>query len=346
MSGGVDSSTAAYLLKRSGYEVMGMHMRLWEAGGRLGSSNDGEDAGRVAHKLSIPLYIADLREEFEKEVVEYFCQEYLNARTPNPCVICNEKIKFGTLLERAKKLGAACVASGHYAGVQYNRFIQRYCLKKGKDSRKEQSYFLFSLSQKQLSHILFPLFHFTKKEVRQLAIDVKLPVHDKKESQEICFIPQKNYNEFLQARGLGSFKPGLVLDKHNRVVGEHPGIQFFTIGQRKRLSGGRKNPIYVVEIRKQENTLVIGEKEDLYAQRMRVSKVRWVSIPEPEKPLHANVKIRYQHPEAAARIDPLGDGRCKVQFLYPQRALTPGQAAVFYRKDTLLGGGWIQNVIP
>lgn len=345
MSGGVDSSIAAYLLKKSGYEVIGINMRLWQEGGRCCNLNDVEDARRVAHKLSIPLYTLNLEEEFGKEVVEYFCREYFNARTPNPCIVCNEKIKFGTLLEKAKELGASFVATGHYARVEYDFSNQRYSLKKGKDSRKDQSYFLFSLSQEQLSHIIFPLSHFTKKEVHRIAADIKLPVHDKEESQEICFITQKNYNEFLKKVRPNSFKPGFILDKNGKVVGRHFGIHLFTIGQRKGLSGGRKKPVYVIQIKRRENAIVVGEKEDVYAQSMQLSKVNWVSIPEPENPLCAKVKIRYQHPESLANIYPLEQGKWRVDFFYPQWAITPGQAAVFYQEDTLLGGGWIERVI-
>jgi len=345
MSGGVDSSTAAFLLVKSGYEVIGINMKLWEEGGRYCGLNNAEDARRVAHKLSIPLYTLDLKKEFEKEVVEYFCQEYLNARTPNPCIVCNEKIKFRVLLEKAKQLDASFVATGHYARVEPNPFNQRYSLKRGRDTKKEQSYFLFPLSQQQLSRIIFPLSNLTKKEVRQIAADIKLPVRDKKESQEICFITQKDYNEFLKRVKPEFVRPGLILDKSGKVVGKHSGIHLFTIGQRKRLCGGRKKPAYVIQIKKEENAIVIGERKDVYAQSMHVSKVNWVSIPEPKKPFYARVKIRYQHPEALAQIYPLGGGKWRVDFLRPQWAITPGQAAVFYEGDTLLGGGWIEKVI-
>jgi len=346
MSGGVDSSTAAYLLKEKGFDVVGVTMRLWKEGGRCCSLEDVEDARRVANKLSIPIYVLNLTEDFEREVVEYFCREYFNARTPNPCIICNEKIKFGVLLERAKKLDARFVATGHYAGVEHNPSNRRYCLKKGKDPKKEQSYFLFSLSQKQLSYTLFPLYHLTKKEVHKLAAHIGLPVHEKKESQEICFIPQKDYNKFLKERVSNYLKPGPILDKKGKVIGKHLGIHFFTIGQRRGLVGGRKKPLYVVEIKREENAIVVGEREDVYAKNMLVSNVNWVSIPAPKEPLRAKVKIRYQQPESPADIYPLdGNKKCRVNFLHPQWAPAPGQAAVFYEGDTLLGGGWIENVI-
>lgn len=343
MSGGVDSSIAAYLLKKKGYDVIGITMRLWQEGGRCCSLNDVEDARRVAHKLSIPLYTLNLTEVFEKTVVDYFCKEYLNARTPNPCIICNEKIKFGTLLERAKELGACFVATGHYAGVEYSSSTQRYCLKKGQDPKKEQSYFLFSLSQNQLSHAIFPLSSLTKQEVRQIAANLELPVHQKKESQEICFIPQKDYNEFLRKRVPDSSKPGPILEKNGKVIGEHPGIHFFTIGQRRGLVDGKKRPVYVTEIKKEENAIVVGDREDVYAKSMQVSGINWISIPCPQKPLQVNVKIRYQQPESPATIYPLEEKKCRVDFLQSQWAITPGQASVFYQGELLLGGGWIEK---
>ncbi len=345
MSGGVDSTIAAYLLKKSGYETIGINMRLEGESKKWGILNDLKDIHLIARKLSIPLYVLDVEKEFEKEVVEYFCREYLDGRTPNPCIICNQKIKFGIMLEKAKELGASLFATGHYAGIEYNPSTQRYCLKKGQKSRKEQSYFLFSLSQKQLSSSIFPLSHLTKEEVRQLATNAELISHTKKESQEVCFISQKSYNEFLKKRGSSSLKPGSIVDKNGRVVGEHCGVHSFTIGQRKGLSGGRKNPVYVTEIKKEENIIVVGEREDIYAKSMQVSKVNWVSIAKLEKPLCAKVKIRYQHPEAKAIIHPLSEKEYRVDFSHPQWAISPGQATVFYQGDTLLGGGWIKKVI-
>ena len=349
MSGGVDSSTAAHLLKSRGYEVIGINMRLWEEGGRCCNLSDTEDARRVARKLSIPLYVLNLKKEFEKEVVEYFCWEYLNGRTPNPCIVCNEKIKFGILLKKAKEFGVFFIATGHYAKVEFNPSTKRYCLKKGKDPKKEQSYFLFSLSQRQLSHTIFPLSDLTKEEVRQIAAENNLPVHEKKESQEVCFISQKNYNEFLknffEKKGISPFSEGFIVDREGKIVGRHKGIHLFTIGQRKGLAGGREEPFYVVDIDKKKNIITIGTREDVYTHSMQVSKVNWVSIQEPEKPFYARVKIRSQHPESLAYIYKVTEGKWRVDFLHPQWAITPGQAAVFYREDTVLGGGWIEKVI-
>ena len=345
MSGGVDSSVAAYLLLKRGYRVIGVSMKLWQEGSRCCSLDNIQDARWVAQKLSIPFYTLNLIEEFEKEVVEYFCEEYLNARTPNPCIICNEKIKFGILLKKAKKLNVSFVATGHYAKVEYHPPNGRYCLKKGRDKKKDQSYFLFSLSQFQLSHTIFPLSNLTKEEVRALAATIKLPVHNKKESQEVCFIPQKDYNEFLRRRKPDSFKPGPILTKEGRIIGKHKGIPLFTIGQRRGLGGGRKKPLHVIELRKKEDAVIVGERDQVFARSMQISRVNWVSISEPKIPLSCRVKVRYQHPESQAVVYPTRGGRWRVDFLQPQWAITPGQAAVFYRGDTVLGGGWIERVI-
>lgn len=345
MSGGVDSSVSAYLLCERGYEVIGVSMKLWEEGSRCCNLKNIEDARRVAQKLSIPFYTLNLVEEFEKEVVNYFCEEYTNARTPNPCIICNEKIKFGILLEKARNLNASLIATGHYARVEYNPSTGRYCLKKGKDRKKDQSYLLFSLSQFQLSHIIFPLSDLTKKEVRELAFKMNLPVHDKKESQEICFISQKNYNEFLRKRRPDSYKSGPVLTREGKVIGRHKGIPLYTVGQRRGLGGGRKKPLHVIELKKEDNAIVVGQREEAYAKSMEVLNLNWVSIFEPKYPLSCNVKIRYQHPESEAVVYPVGEGRWRVDFFEPQWAITPGQAAVFYQRDSLLGGGWIDKVI-
>jgi len=345
MSGGVDSSVAAYLLVKRGYEVIGVSMKLWQEGSRCCSLDNIEDARRVAQKLSIPFYTFNLVEEFEKEVVEYFCEEYINARTPNPCIMCNERIKFGILLKKAKRLNAPFIATGHYARVEYHSPDGRYCLKKGRDKKKDQSYLLFSLSQFQLSHTIFPLSDLTKEEVRTLAAAMNLPVHNKKESQEICFIPQKDYNEFLRRRRPNSFKPGPILTKEGKIIGKHTGISLFTIGQRKGLGGGRKKPLHVIEIRKKERAVVVGEREQVFARSMEISRVNWISISEPKIPLTCKVKIRYQHPESQAVVYPAERGRWRVDFLQPQWAITPGQAAVFYQGDTVLGGGWIERII-
>jgi len=347
MSGGVDSSTAAYLLLKEGYEVIGLTMKLWEGKeGRCCSVNSIEDAKWVAQKLSIPFYVLNLKEEFEKEVIEYFCNEYTNGRTPNPCIVCNEKVKFKVLLKKKEEFEASFIATGHYAKVKYNPVIRRYCLKKGEDLQKDQSYMLFSLSQDQLSHTIFPLGELTKEEVRSLATSVKLPVYSKTESQDICFVSQNNYNEFLKKRRPSAFKPGLIVTKEKKIIGTHSGIPLYTIGQRKGLGGGKKRPLYVIEIDKTQNIIVVGEREEAYAKSMEVAEVNWVSIPEPKTSIHCKVKVRYQHKEAEAIIVPLQEKkRCRVDFLEPQWAITPGQAAVFYEGDTVIGGGWIDKVI-
>ena len=315
MSGGVDSSTAAGILIRQGYEVIGINMRLPDTGEVSESGCCGvagiDDARNVAQKLGIPFYALNYEKEFENEVIDYFYQEYMNGRTPNPCIICNEKIKFRSLL------------------------------KKGKDIEKDQSYFLFSLSQEQLSHSLFPLGNYTKSRVRELAREFGLKVHNKPASQEICFIPDNDYRRFLTVRFItDKFKPGLIVDKNGRILGKHRGIAFYTIGQRKGI-GAYKKPFYVISINKEKNTIAIGEEKELYQDTLIAEKVNWIDRKKLNDSIKAKARIRYKHRESDAVISPLSDTKVKVQFNKPQRAITSGQAVVFYDGDTVIGGGWI-----
>jgi len=345
MSGGVDSSTAAGILVKQGYQVIGISLKLPNLGEVSVSGCCGiqgiDDARNVAQKLGIPFYALNYENEFENEVIRYFCQEYINGRTPNPCIICNEKIKFGSLLKKAKELGADYIATGHYARVEYDKLNKRYVLKKGKDIVKDQSYFLFSLSQNQLAHTLFPLGNYTKNEVRQLAREFGLKVHNKPASQEICFIPNNDYRRFLTTRFItDKFKPGLIVAKDGRILGKHQGIAFYTIGQRKGI-GAYKKPFYVISINKEKNTIVVGEEKELYQDMLIAEKVNWIDREKPSDSIRAKAKIRYKHQESDAIIFPLSDTRVKVQFNKPQRAITSGQAVVFYDSDTVIGGGWI-----
>lgn len=346
MSGGVDSSTAAYLLLEKGYKVIGFTMRLWETEeGRCCSLADVEDARKVANKLGIPFYVLNMKEKFEREVVDYFCKEYARGRTPNPCIVCNSKIKFTALLQKKKELGVSHIATGHYAQVGYSPSRKRYYLKKGRDLRKDQSYMLFSLSQDQLKSTIFPLGNLTKNRVRRLAARIGLPVHSKKESQEICFISQKGYNEFLKERKPSCFKPGPILTREGKIIGEHQGIPYYTIGQRKRLGGGRKKPLYVTEIDKDNNAIIVGQRKQAFTRSAEITGINWVSIPAPENTIQCKVRIRYQHQESEATVSPTGEkDRYRVTFEQPQWAITPGQAAVFYQKNLLLGGGWIDRI--
>lgn len=348
MSGGVDSSTAAALLKEQGYEVTGISLKL-PGVGETTSKDVGccgvrgiEDARRVAFRLGIPFYVLNYEKEFEKTIISEFCREYANGRTPNPCVSCNAEIKFGTLLKKARALGADYVATGHYARVKYNRATQRYELRKGKE-RKEQSYFLFSLSQRQLKYTLFPLAKYTKNEVRQIARNFGLPVSEKPGSQDICFIPDNNYTGFLRTKHPETVKPGPIIHISGKVLGEHNGIAFFTIGQRSGLKIAYGSPLYVVSINKKRNTIVVGGKDDVRKRELTADRLNWVGITRPAKAFRAKARIRYGHKEAEAIITPSGNGRVKIVFNRSQEAITPGQAVVFYRGTSVLGGGFIKS---
>jgi len=351
MSGGVDSSTAAWFLKEKGYEVIGATMCIGmmdkTQGGpaRCCGLADIEDARRVALQLEIPFYVFHLREEFEKEVIQYFCEEYVKGRTPNPCILCNEKVKFGSFLRMAVELKADSIATGHYARLEFDERIGRYLLKKGVDRRKDQSYVLFSLTQDQLRHTLFPLGELRKEEVRKKAHQLGLRVHDKPESQEVCFIQETSYHPFLSERLKDSIVPGFILDKDGKVLGRHKGIPFYTIGQRRGLHLARGKPLYVIGIDGEKNTIVVGGEEEVYADTFIVNSVNWI-VPQKMVPSHSTqVKIRYNHPGSEASVFPKGEDEVEVRFGSPQKAITPGQAAVFYDGETVLGGGWIKEIV-
>ncbi|UCD71641.1 MAG: tRNA 2-thiouridine(34) synthase MnmA [Syntrophobacterales bacterium] len=356
MSGGVDSSLTAYLLKEAGYEVIGATMRIWDSEKDFPSHGSGdlygccgvsnvEDARGVAQKLEIPFYVLNLKEQFEEEVISYFCREYLEARTPNPCILCNEKVKFGALLEKAQELEAPFISTGHYARAEYDRARKRYLLKRGKDARKDQSYVLFSLSQSQLAHALFPLGYSRKEDVRKKARDLGLRVHDKPESQEICFIPGVDYRPFLKRRVYRQIEAGDIVDSQGRILGRHQGIPFYTIGQRKGLGLSVGKPLYVVGFDTQRNLIFVGEKQEVYGSGLIADRVNWIAIDELQQPIRVKAKIRYAHREADAIVEPSRDGKVKVEFIQPQEAITPGQAVVFYDEDMVIGGGWIDRGI-
>ena len=356
MSGGVDSSLTAYLLKEAGYEVIGATMRIWDSEKDFPSDrqrdfygccgvSDVEDARRVAQKLGVPFYVLNLKEQFEKEVIAYFCKEYLNARTPNPCILCNEKVKFGALLGKARELEATFIATGHYATVEYDQAKRRYLLKRGKDLKKDQSYVLFSLSQNQLGHALFPLGYSRKEDVRKKAMDIGLKVHDKPESQEICFIPGVDYRPFLRRRVSCGIEAGDIVNTQGRILGRHKGLPLYTIGQRKGLGLSAGKPLYVVGFDKERNLIFVGEKQEVYGRGLIAGRVNWIAIEELRQPIKVKAKIRYAHREADATVEPSGHGTVKVEFIQPQEAITPGQAVVFYDGDAVMGGGWIERAI-
>lgn len=352
MSGGVDSSLAALLLKRKGYEVIGMTFRMWpkeECGASLARACCNLEAitraRSVAEDLLIPYYVFDFSEEFKKKVIDYFCEQYLKGLTPNPCVVCNEKIKFGLLHEKALALDASLIATGHYARVDYNKKNGRYLLKVGKGAEKDQTYFLFSLSQGQLSHAVFPLSDYTKEKTRTLAKKFKLTTFNTASSQDICFIQDRNYAEYIRKKTGVVIKDGDIVDKAGNILGRHKGIPFYTIGQRRGLGIAHKEPLYVTGIDRKENRIIVGTKKDVLKKSLIAHQLNWIAIDAIRKPLRVKAKIRYNHKEETAHVTPIGDDLVRVDFDKPQEAPTPGQAVVFYDKRIVVGGGWIKEVV-
>ncbi|AZR73080.1 tRNA 2-thiouridine(34) synthase MnmA [Anoxybacter fermentans] len=350
MSGGVDSSLTAALLKEAGYDVIGMMMQIWpeyeparDHGGCC-SLSAVEDARRVAHRLDIPFYVVNFRELFQKKVIDYFVEEYSHARTPNPCIMCNQKIKFEALLKRALELDADYIATGHYAKVVHN-VNGRHLIKKATDSAKDQTYTLWGMTQYQLAHTLFPLGEYTKEETRKMAKERNLPVHDKPDSQEICFIPDDDYGRFLREHYPELVKPGPILDTNGNRVGTHDGLPFYTIGQRKGLGVALGKPVYVVKLDPERNAVIVGENSEVFGVGLIAGQLNWISIPELTEPMEVEVQIRYNSPPAKAVVYPLGEDQVKVIFEDMQRAITPGQSAVFYQGDVLVGGGIIMEEI-
>jgi tRNA-specific 2-thiouridylase len=347
MSGGVDSAVTAALLKEQGFDIVGMTMHLWDYSarksrhaGRCCASEDIEDARRVAHHLGIPYYAINLQHEFYRQVVQPFMDDYITGRTPSPCVNCNSGLKFTELVRVADKLRATHVATGHYARVSMNNLTGRYEIRKGKDLQKDQSYFLFNLSQQQLSRAMFPLGDLTKSEVRELARKYDLQVAQKPESQQLCFLQGEPQGSFIQQRIPNIAREGSVVDTQGNVVAMHEGVHHFTIGQRRHLGVAAGVPQYVVALDPTNNVVKIGSNAELMTASMKVDRVNWISREAPSKEIRANVRIRYKHEESPANINPASSGYV-VEFDQNQRAITPGQAAVFYQDDLLLGGGWI-----
>jgi tRNA-specific 2-thiouridylase len=360
MSGGVDSSAAAAILKDEGHEIVGFTMQLWNQRRGLTVDENGEampsrccslddvyDARRVAEDLGFPFYVLNLEREFEREVVEPFVESYLSGETPIPCVACNSRLKFAALDRMALSVGCERVATGHYARVRFDEEAKRYRLLRGLDERKDQSYFLWELTQGQLSRALFPLGELTKQDARVAARRRGLPVAEKKESQEICFVPDGDYagfiERYLEAEGRETERPprGEIVDTSGRVVGRHEGAHRYTVGQRRGLGVSRELPLYVVRVEPEENRVVVGHAEELLSREFTAAGVNWIAFDEPTKSVRADVRVRYRHEEAPATITPEGRGRVRVRFDQPQRAITPGQACVFYRGEEVVGGGWI-----
>jgi tRNA-specific 2-thiouridylase len=353
LSGGVDSAVAAALLVEAGYEVIAISMLLaGNAEGHDGgccSIDDFQDARRVAEQLNIPYYVLNLKDTFRSKVIDVFTSEYLRGRTPNPCLLCNRDLKFDLLWQRARELDAHYVATGHYARVEYEDEHQQYQLLRAVDQRKDQSYFLFTLSQAQLARTLFPVGHLTKDEVREKARALGLRVAEKPESQDICFVPDGNYARFIEQRVTAAQRAriasGEVVDQDGHVVGSHDGIHRFTVGQRRGLGlGGLPEPQYVTHIDAERGRVTVGSKSQLLTRGLTATGVSWVEGFPPQE-VTATVKIRYRHPAIPSRIVAQPDGRAEVWFQDSYPAVTPGQAAVFYDGERVLGGGWIEKAL-
>lgn len=350
MSGGVDSSVAAYLLKKQGYDVIGVTMQIWqdknidlvEKEGGCCSLSAVEDARIVCNKLEIPHYVMNFKDVFEEKVIDYFIDEYGKGRTPNPCIACNRYVKFEELLRRTIGLGAYYVSTGHYARVVFDKDLGRYLLKKSDAVEKDQTYALYNLTQEQLSHILMPLGEFNNKdEVREIARELNLVVADKPDSQEICFVEDDDYGRFLQEHANYEIMPGNFVDIKGNLIGRHEGITNYTIGQRKGLGLALGKPVYVVGINPKKNEVVIGDNEDVFSSELIANDINFISIDKLNEPMKVKAKIRYSFQEKTAIIQPYNDNEIKVIFENPVRAITPGQSVVFYDGDVVVGGGTI-----
>src|SRR5688500_2977068 len=361
MSGGVDSSAAAAILKEQGHELVGFTMQLWDQRRGINVDENGDplpsrccslddvyDARRVAEELGFPFYVLNLERDFERAVVQPFVTSYLNGETPIPCVACNSRLKFASLDRLAVSLGCEKVATGHYARVEFDPSTNRYRLLRGRNEQKDQSYFLWELTQPQLSRALFPLGEMSKPEARDAARQHGLVgVSEKKESQEICFVPDGHYagfiNRYLEAEDATERLPGAgeIVDTSGRIVGRHEGIHRYTVGQRRGIGIANEKPLYVISINSDRNRVTVGAAEELLSTEFIAAGVNWIAFEDPAEPVRAEVRVRYRHTAAAATITPLPDARARIAFDEPQRAITPGQATVFYRGDEVIGGGWI-----
>ncbi len=362
MSGGVDSSAAAAILKEQGHDLVGFTMQLWNQRRGVSTDENGDplpsrccslddvyDARRVAEELGFPFYVLNLEREFERDVVQPFVNSYLDGETPIPCVSCNSRLKFAALDQLAVSLGCEKVATGHYARVEYDSAAKRYGLLRGLNTQKDQSYFLWEMTQEQLSRSLFPLGEMAKNDVRDVARQHQLAVAEKAESQEICFVPDGDYSGFidryLEMENASDRLPGDgdITDTNGAVIGRHTGIHRYTVGQRRGIGIAHERPLYVLSVDASQNRVVVGAPEELLSREFTVAGVNWIAFDHPSNPIHARVRVRYRHTEAPATITPMQNCRAQIVFDEPQRAITPGQAAVFYNDDEVLGGGWISK---
>ncbi|CAG7840632.1 thiouridylase [Clostridium novyi B str. ATCC 27606] len=337
LSGGVDSSVAAYLLKEKGYDLIGITMKVSDV-------DISEDAAKVAQKLGIPYHILDLRDEFKNCVIDNFAEEYLQGRTPNPCAMCNKYIKFGVLLQKAKELGADYIATGHYAKVEEHN--GRYLVLNAKDDKKDQTYMFYSLTQDVLKHILMPCGEYTKVQIREIARNLGLEVHDKKESMDICFIPDNDHGKYIQSLECKDrIKPGNFVDKQGNILGKHKGLIYYTIGQRKGLGLSLGKPGFVIDIIPERNEVVVGDESEIFNSGLIAKDINFIPFDSLENPMEVEAKIRYSTTKSKATIIPFEEGKVKVVFEDKQRAITKGQRVVFYIQDMLVGGGTIEDIV-
>lgn len=340
MSGGVDSSTSAVILKQQGYDVIGTTLDLFSQTNCCSYT----EVKEICNQLNIMHYVYEAKKDFDKYVIQNFIEEYKQGRTPNPCIRCNLYLKFGAMYEQAKKLGCDYIATGHYAKIEYDEKYNKKVLKKSNAVGKDQSYVLYNIPKEMLDKIIFPLGNFTNKdEIRKIAEDNNLKVAHKKESEDICFIPDKNYKQFLENNSDLKAKRGNIVNTTGKVLGIHEGLYKYTIGQRKGLGISNSVPLYVLGFNREKNELVVGEEKELYNQELIATKINWLLIDELIAPIKVNAKIRYASKEASATIYPYLEGRVKVKFDNPQKSITPGQAVVFYIDDIVLGGGTIEG---
>ncbi len=350
MSGGVDSSVAAYLLKEQGYDVIGITMQVWQQDEEYEENEGGccslsavNDARRVAYKIGIPFYVMNFREPFKEKVIDYFVREYAEGKTPNPCIACNRYIKFDMLLQKALALGADFVATGHYAKIVKEN--DRYLLIRAEDDRKDQTYALYNLTQYQLSHTLMPCGDYSKTEIREIAKKIGLEVHNKRDSEEICFIPDNNHGNYIKNNAPGVVKEGNFVDKNGKILGRHKGIVYYTIGQRKGLGIAFGTPVFVTDIIPSRNEVVLGKEEDVFKTDLIAEDVNFIPFDKLEEKLKVQAKIRYSAKPADAWIEPLKNGKIKVNFEAKQRAITKGQSVVFYMDRIVVGGGIITEIL-